>query len=241
MPMQYSWCVETTEVTTIANALKRVMSECTSQGVCVSEIEAGTDTKMTNSRVPHTSAVHDIQLTDLTEISPAPHAAPALHAQRRMQEIKSARNTLTSHLFHPLFSELTRYSPIEANAQVNRRRSVSTGHRPHEDFTQKRIVYSADVGLQIGTPCVGTTPYGRDEVGVYLYPEPLCGTHLMLHMEDGTTRSTTTIQQTTEEYLWRNVHYESDSDDPTPTNTSLTMEDADHASSSDQGCKPVHE
>jgi hypothetical protein len=210
MPMQYSWCVETTEITPIASALKRVMLECRSQGVCVSEIEAGTDTKLTDSTVHHTSTVIDIQLTDLTEISPAPHAAPALHALRRVQEIKSARNTLTSHLFHPLFSELTRYSAIQANARVNIRRSFSTGHRPHEDFMQKRIVYSADVGLQIGTPCVGTTTYGRDEVGVYLYPEPLCRTHLMLHMEDGSTRSTTTIQQTTEEHLWRNVHYDSD-------------------------------
>ena len=79
---------------------------------------------------------------------------------------------------------------------------------------QKRMVYSVDVGLQIGTPCIGTTIDGREHVGVYLYPEPMSGTHLTFHMEDGSTGSKTDIEPTTEEILRGSVHYESDSDDP---------------------------
>jgi hypothetical protein len=226
-PMQYSWCIEISMTNPVANALDQIMSECGSQGVCVGVIESGRDRGLINSEVCDTATLHDIHLAERTGGAPAPHA------ERRMREIKSAHSNLTSHLSNPIFSEITRYVAIEANSQVNRRRSFSTGHRPHEDFMQKRMVYSVDVGLQIGTPCIGTTIDGREHVGVYLYPEPMSGTHLTFHMEDGSTGSKTDIEPTTEEILWGSVHYESDSDDSTPeaTNTSLTMEDAeyDHA------------
>ena len=71
---------------------------------------------------------------------------------------------------------------------------------------QRRMVYSVDVGLQIGGACIGATLDGRQHVGVYLYPEPMTGTHLTYHMEDGTTGSKTDIAPTTEEMLWASVH-----------------------------------
>ncbi len=61
---------------------------------------------------------------------------------------------------------------------------------------KKRMVYSVDVGLQIGSACTGTKLDGKQHVGVYLYPQPMTGTHLIYHMEDGTTVSTTDIAPT---------------------------------------------
>jgi hypothetical protein len=86
------------------------------------------------------------------------------------------------------------------------RRADATGQRPTENFMQRRIVYSADVGLQIGDPCIGTRPNGSEHPCVYLYPDLTTGTHVTYHIEDDVIDSKRSVVPTHQDNLWSNVH-----------------------------------
>ncbi len=200
MPMEFSWCIEITRSATVAHAIDQIVSECNTQEVIIDIIETGADGALLNMEVGYASVLHGIPVA---EHQPRAYAS---RAESRMREIKSAQRYITSHLDNPILRHITRHVAIEANLQINRRRSSSTGHRPHEEFMHKRMVYSDDVGLQIGDPCIGIRPDGCEHAGVYLYPQPMTGTHLTYHMEDGTTEPKRSIAPTTKDNLWASVH-----------------------------------
>jgi hypothetical protein len=75
-----------------------------------------------------------------------------------------------------------------------------------EEFMQRPMVYSTDVGLQIGDPCVGTRPDGSEHVCVYLYPNLTTGSHTTYHIEDDTIDAKLTVVPASEDNLWATVH-----------------------------------
>jgi hypothetical protein len=134
-----------------------------------------------------------------------PAMAPAEHVERRIMSIESTCHHITSYLDKPTLRYVTKHVPIEANFISNRMRSASTRLRPIEQFMKRPIVYTSDVGLQIGDPCVGTKSDGTQHLCVYLYPNPTALTHVTYHIESDTIDDKITVVPASEDTLWATV------------------------------------
>jgi hypothetical protein len=200
MPMEYSWCTELSRSVSVADAIDRILLACRAQGVSVESIETGGGNELLTMNVMH--AVDSLHM----KVIQLPARTPAVHVEKRTAAVKSTCHHLISYLDKPTLRHVTRHVPIEANSISNRRRSVATGQRPMEEFMQRPMVYTTDVGLQIGDPCVGTRPDGTEHVCVYLYPNPTTGSHTTYHIENDTIDAKLTVVPASEDTLWATVH-----------------------------------
>jgi hypothetical protein len=140
----------------------------------------------------------------MIEMSPG-SVLGALEQRERM--IKSAVRIITSNSTNPIIKDLERHVTVAANMQCNRGRPVPTGSRPSESFLHRSMEYSTDVGLQIGSPCIGTDEDGIRKECVYLYPDTACsGSHVTIHLDDGTTHAKRQIVPTSYDTLLMMIH-----------------------------------
>jgi hypothetical protein len=200
MPMDYSWCTALSRSVSVSDCIDNTLTACKTHGVYVESIEIGRGNDLLAMNVRHSVDslhMHVLQL---------PAMAPAGHVERRIASIESTCHHITSYLDKPTLRYVTKHVPIEANSISNRMRSASTGQRPIEQFMKRPIVYTSDVGLQIGDPCVGTRRDGTQHLCVYLYPNPTACTHVTYHIESDTMDDKTTVVPASEDTLWATVH-----------------------------------
>jgi hypothetical protein len=200
MPMDYSWCTELSRSVSVSDSIDNTLTACRTHGVNVESIEIGCGNDLLTMNVRHSVDSLHMNVVQL------PAMAPAVHVERRIVAVESTCHHITSYLDKPTLRHVTRHVPIEANSISNRMRSVATGQRPIEQFMQRPIVYTTDVGLQIGDPCVGTRLDGTEHVCVYLYPNPTAGNHVTYHIENDTIDEKTTVVPASEDTLWATVH-----------------------------------
>jgi hypothetical protein len=192
-PMGYSLCVELTPTVTVRVAINSIIESCSTQHIRIESIV--TSDTLLSSSLYHAVATR----TAIIEMSPG-SVLGAL--TMRMTMIKSAVRIIISNSTNPIINQLERYITIAANMQCNRGRAVLTGTRPAESFLRRSMEYSTDVGLQIGSPCIGTDDDGVRQECIYLYPETGCsGAHVTLHLYDGTTQAKRQIVPTTYDRL----------------------------------------
>jgi hypothetical protein len=174
-------------------AINSIIESCSTQHIRIESI-------VTSDTLLSSSLYHAVSTsTAIIEMSPG-SVLGALEKRERM--IKSAVRIIISNSTNPIINKLERYLTIAANMQCNRGRTVLTGTRPAESFLRRSMEYSTDVGLQIGSPCIGTDDDGVRKECVYLYPETGCsGAHVTLHLDDGTTHAKRQIVPTTYDRL----------------------------------------
>jgi hypothetical protein len=217
-PMGYSLCVELTPKVTVRVAITSILDSCSRQGIRLDVIVTSGDTILS------TALFHamDASIT-LREMSPGSTLGAIT---RRMVMIKSAVRIILTNSTNPVINHLSRHVTIAANMQCNQGRTTTTGHRPTESFLRRRMQYSMDVGLQIGSACIGTDTMGVRRECVYLYPETECsGAHVTLHLDDGTTQSKRQIVPTSYERLLAMILY-GNPDSIAPASTRLAGVDA---------------
>jgi hypothetical protein len=193
-PMGYSLCVELTPTVTVRAAITSILDSCSKQHIRLDGIVTSGDTLL-SSTLYHAI---DTSIT-LREMSPGSVLGAIT---RRMAMIKSAVRIILTNSTNPIINHLSRYLTIAANMQCNRGRTAITGDRPTESFLRRRMEYSKDVGLQIGSACIGTDTGGVRRECIYLYPETECsGAHVTLHLDDGITQGKRHIVPTTYDRL----------------------------------------
>ncbi len=200
MPMDYSWCTALSRSVSVSDCIDNTLTACKTHGVYVESIEIGCGNDLLAMNVRHSVDslhMHVLQL---------PAMARAEHIERRIASIESTCHHITSHLDKPTLRYVTKYVPIEANSISNRMRSESSRQRPIEQFMKRPMVYTSDVGLQIGDPCVGTRLDGTPHICVYLYANPTAFTHVTYHIESDTVDDKITVAPASEDTLWATVH-----------------------------------
>jgi hypothetical protein len=193
-PMGYSLCVELTPSVTVRVAITSILDSCSKQHIRVDGIVTSGDTLL-SSTLYHAIGTN----ITLREMSPGSVLGAIT---RRMAMIKSAVRIILTNSTNPVIKHLRGHVTIAANMQCNRGRTATTSDRPTESFLRRRMQYSMDVGLQIGSACIGTDTSGVIRECIYLYPETECsGAHVTLHLDDGTTQSKRQIVPTTYDRL----------------------------------------
>jgi hypothetical protein len=194
-PMQYSLCIELTPTVTVRDAIMSIMDSCSAQHIKVESI-------VTSGDISLNATLHQAVATQvaITEMSPGSTLGGLT---KRIGMVKLAVRHVISYIDNPSLSDyMKRYLPIAANLQCNRGRTGPTGVRPTESFLNRRMEYRTDVGLQIGSPCIGTSSDGVTRECVYLHPTTACsGEHVTLHLDDGTTHVKRHIVPETREKL----------------------------------------
>jgi hypothetical protein len=226
-PMGYSLCVELTPSVTVRVAITSILDSCSKQHIRVDGIVTSGDTLL-SSTLYHAI---DTNIT-LREMSPGSVLGAIT---RRMAMIKSAVQIILTNSTNPIIKYLSRYLTIGANMQCNRGRTAITSDRPTESFLRRRMEYSKDVGLQIGSACIGTDTSGVRKECIYLYPETECsGAHVTLHLDDGTTQDKRQIVPTSYDRLLTMIVY-GNPDSIAPASTRLDGLDAYNVQTSRTG------